>query len=370
MIGQVTIRSMDRKWKKEVMIDDELFSDILAPYIELEVPTKEVVLSETLSTIFKEEWVHIERLLRMMDERRDSIKCVSLRSIRRLSRILNLPDGWHVYVSVSRDDEEYLNHLTTSSLIHRELYAMDGPVMGLVGAVLNADHKLFNPLMTVTMNSYRLCSQLGMRVDTSRVDWDAMISLIGRLDIHTTPEVINTLNTLAGRGSVSDRVIVPDAMELNSLQMRGLYNVLMKSLPDDVDPSVLNISCELRDYDWPFDNDLMNIIPYVNARIIILAKREESIDKLHRIASSTRRLWSPEMANALEEDSMRYHPAIQPTLPDLSWGDELLEHFKVVMNEESMDKLLTILHNAIEREGADANDEWARAASVIRSRRV
>ena len=112
--AQVTLKTEGGKWKHTTTLDDPIFSDILAPYIDLGETPEEVLLEGSVAQVIEKEWdwwrslpaqyttgkllPHIRRYSPSLDQ---------------FATILNIPPHWMLYVIVDRKSmshELLVNH--------------------------------------------------------------------------------------------------------------------------------------------------------------------------------------------------------------------------------------------------------------------
>ena len=281
----VRVKSESGRWSKVVRIDDELFADILAPLVDLGEQNEELQLYGATSEVIEREWPSVERLLQLMkkdyfDDMMALIPpTVALREISMVSRILNLPKDWQLYVHATPSDEGYLDFL--------EAVARAGPVFHLNDynaaaryviemSKLGAGPYLFDVMRATLRNSMISGPHRLVNPSISQVDWEAVITIADRREMRLIPMLSNSLLTLAGRGDHdadtvrshvttfwSDGNLIPTT----ELHLADTYEVAMKSLPENVDPKLMFVEGTLEPYpSWsPFRNRIVNVVPWVHS---------------------------------------------------------------------------------------------------------
>ena len=284
----ITIKTRSGKWSRTVALDDPLFSDILAPFVDLDEEVSEVVLSESLSEIIEDEWDSFEDVFRMT-ENRDEGGRVPLRKIARITRILNLPDRWWLNVVTDREDEGYFHHL---ALVAGSDFSFDPNYAAPTGDYLLemekylGDNDRIKSIMRAVMRNGLIRDKIGHPL-ISQVDWEAMIFLIENEGLEMHPIVSNTLLTLAGRGDYLKATVDPQVRirtyigkftDWSHYYTADTYQVALKSIPDDVDPKLL-----IDDYPGvvqeepgliPFPNLILNTVPWLHDVMIHASKLE------------------------------------------------------------------------------------------------
>ena len=260
-------------------------------------------------------------------------------------------------VSIKRGSVGYIDHLALIAAdcpeldlsaetepiyyINRMLEEMGGVGRGAFLAVLSNSMKLHKP--------YRVTS-------IAQVDWEAILEVLGRMGVVVPSIVSNTLLTLAGKGHINSPT-VSAAYQCMSMDenLRVTYEVLMRSIPESVDFSLLSLNLEVGERatvpgDLPFVNRILNMVPWLNRYIVTTIANK---GHLH--------------GEGLDGGFILSNRDF--AVSDLSeWTEEHVEALEVrIGTRQSLIKTLQILLNSIGR-SKEPNPEWERLAKLIEDR--
>ena len=300
MSDRVTIRTSSCKWSKETTLDDPTFSDLFAPFIELEEKPKEVILNGSVAEVFETQWSYYEALM----EYRKRITChdnsvvfephtmtrllsgatmgscagfssyrglVYLHEIDTLSRIITMPDHWELCVAVDekksspRDVDAYLARMGRAVLATDYSSYVPGlsdhvvvnTIWGIYDKVKSAKREV-DPI--VLIYAYlRNAALVTLSMDETPeamswhgVPWRSMRRVIceyaeNNQDWHL---INDTISMWLGEGRYTNVVIgqplagfVGYGIEANHMTfLPRLYDRLFNSFPDDVEPRLIGLS--------------------------------------------------------------------------------------------------------------------------------
>ena len=281
----VTIKTHSGKWSREVSLDDPIFSDILAPLVELDDEVGEIVLPETLSEIIEAEWNDVEKVLRRTKVGKQGGR-ISLNRIARISRLLNLPEGWWHHVYASREDEGYFDHLTLISRGKIEFTPSESTPTGHyvleMEKYFGKQERIRKLIRAVVRNDILRVADNNPPLST--VDWDAILHLAQKEDLVLPSIVSDTLLTLAGRGDIHKETVPShitlvwygsELMERVPMYLADTYKLALKSIPETINPKLLmNSRSIVQTYPGfrPFPNLILNVVPWTHTILIYSAK--------------------------------------------------------------------------------------------------
>ena len=327
-----TVRIVTDKgeWGVTVRGDSEAFAPLIEPYLELgEGLPQRIVVGGSVAEVIEQGWPAYESLMRFIQDagqpsnyatseevhydtplyltlvaaggggpRQFSLPFYS--ELSRLSRIINLPKGWEKYTIVTEDDPmtERLDHLMASGRATVEvrkkvpaseytgryryglrsamdtlgLMAMDEnahtigkyPGIDTSGLVRDAFYGITrNAILTAYQRNHN-------KVEWEDVLWSDIRRLIereiGPQDDWTALFTADLLGGTASVGPVDRHTYVPSYI----FSHRGLYNNVLRALPEDVSPIDLGLgdAMGLSDY-WSGDSkpvNLTTLLLYVKAQ--------------------------------------------------------------------------------------------------------
>lgn len=245
-----------------------------------------MTLEGAVGEVIEQEWESLSTLLYRMEAYRDergtiwdsSWQFVPLSKISRIARVLSLPGGWLMYVSTTREDPGYLDHLT---LIARSL-SLARIVVRQWSTIYRAPIELCSILSGKSVGELPrtyashyvahivqdgdegceasiavLRNELSFRRSETdayiEMDWCAILDVMQRMGAVPSSMTRNTLASLMGMGNVHSPTfeshirirwcIDRDAVCEGDMgdSMRHAYLTGFASIPEDIHPQYLNL---------------------------------------------------------------------------------------------------------------------------------
>ena len=216
----VKLRTENDEWSHVTTLDDPIFSDILAPYIEFDEEVKEVVLSGSVAELIQREWAWWASAAREIEaglHRRCSSVTLGQynRSKKCFTTMLNLPREWRLFVELDRDeiewDERIDHYLSVGEMISDVQFSDDSlsAIMhNLIEALPDEFVRLLNGMWweaaAKSYNGAKGCPLLF-------IDWRLLLAYIG--DTQEPDEL--TLDGLESDKFASDKL----AWAINSVKL-------------------------------------------------------------------------------------------------------------------------------------------------------
>lgn len=309
---QVTIRTRNGKWNKKTTFEDPLFSDILAPFIELKERPTEVILDGIVAEAFETQWSSYEALISLMDDldayyhepgdahfepsrmarlisggRYGSYAgyssygpTVYIHQINVLSRILTMPENWELCVAVDEtksSDQEVDQHIelmgravlrdSSSSYVNVD----DDHI---IAATIWRTYSLMHDVKDVLPYFYGYLRNAAL-IDIGRsptpkslswtsMPWNSFRRVLGKDNSNNDGSRIirQTASMWLGEGSYKNQVVLDVLPRFDAkyrkidmkdmIDVPKLYDVMFESFPEDVDPILIGlgpiIGCAGLDY--------------------------------------------------------------------------------------------------------------------------
>ena len=302
------VRTESGKWIKEVHRDDKMLQDLITPYTELGVVPAEIVLSGTIAEIVETQWPKYELAIKFRDavmaldendpkvgetrsmtaalkgqkttSRGSSTPVIRLDEVLLLSNVLNLPEGWRMWVSADDrvSDSDYLNHIRVmgyeimqlgddsySEMEKGRIWRHSSFVAGIlveaidryaweIRSMLDNDvHQEIKAIIRGVMRNTVLRSinesSSNLHLDWKLINYRVLYGALRMLlpDGTRTSLVLDTLAMWMGNGDYRSKtfrgpVCAPgDNVSCADDNFPEMYDLLLKSFPDNVSPSLLGL---------------------------------------------------------------------------------------------------------------------------------
>ena len=214
----VTLKT-ERGWRCTTTLDDPLFSDILAPYVELGEDVSEVMLEGSVAEVIEKEWDWWQKLPKEYshEEVTQYTRHYSP-SLGHFSTILNIPPHWRLYVTVDRESMEHdqlINHYTQLAEVLEAVSkepTYDGVTAQCIGSMLEGlvqGSTSWTVLVGISWVAWLKWLLRSRRGDCAllMVDWDTFSAVIAPGDIEGEDfsKIPNTIALLQGKGNLLAR---------------------------------------------------------------------------------------------------------------------------------------------------------------------
>ena len=253
----VTLKT-ERGWQHTTTLDDPIFADILAPYIDLGETPEEVLLEGSVAEVIEKSWPMWKKMETAMEgDKAPADAGVLTQDFLHFARILNLPSEWKLFVTLDRgwmSGEERMRHyrevgelIAELGIVHPTLEQITPATVGWISGMLSRG-ELESVLKGMRWESLvRNESSVALLA----MDWEPFLTRV-KSECADCSLVINTIELLLGRGDLrkadlfggmemAERVLRP------SIHAKAMYKALVRNL-DPRDGWTLS---ELGLYDLP-----------------------------------------------------------------------------------------------------------------------
>lgn len=255
---RVTLKTEGGKWEYTTTLSDPIFSDILAPYIELGETPEEVLLEGSVAEIIESGWTSWERIKALIDKHPfcldGAFTCTLDESLIQLETLLNLPVNWILCASLDRSKtshQERIKHYKRVGALLVEMDALlrcDGATRHVVSWMLVELDDEDSEQILIGMRweagvAKTLLREGKVECLLLAMDWESFATHLGSRE--WDEGVTNTVALLLGRGNLGGPDLFRDISHVGrsvgvERHLIDLYKVLMRNLRPD---SALSPSC-------------------------------------------------------------------------------------------------------------------------------
>ena len=249
MTSSVTLRTKSGKWQHTTTLDDPIFSDILAPYIDLGETPEEVLLTGSVGEVIESNWGSWEKIETSIDKTQPSFACILTPSLIQFATLLNLPAEWILFVGLDRSKmsyEERIEHYKRvgALILEKELSPSCDQVTHSVVEEMREevnDEETEQILLGAQWEGILTNSALGASKTECALlamDWESFSTYLNLYE--WDEKVTNTAALLLGKGELGNedlfnRVHLSDAFWLGiEPSLLALYKTLMRNLEPDM----------------------------------------------------------------------------------------------------------------------------------------